>query len=177
MAGINWSSILGKAQAHINKPETQKEIRKKMDAVMLGIAPNPGGCHTPEEAADKFIEVLGKTIDSSGLSPEAVEAVKHLNYTKPYKLNDGTYLVTVYFDVDMSRPSLSAKYDGINDIAELLNDGVDHTMNRVWGEWHGRHIGSRTTIPGAHFMEQAIIDFMGNYASEYNVIDLKLNRD
>lgn len=59
-------------------------------------------------------------------------------------------------------------------MAALLNNGVDHEMNRVHGIWHGQETWSRTVIPGAHFVDDAVSSFMGNYASEYNVIDISI---
>lgn len=173
-----YDSILRKAQAYMNTPKMQKRIQEKKDAIMLGIAPAGRGVHTPEDAAFKFMDVLIREINSSGLSENAKAAISSLDCTKATKLGDGTYLITVYFDKDLSRPSLAPKTFGeIDDLAELFNDGVDHVMNQVHGEWHGEEAWSRTSIPGVHFMEQAIIDFMGNYASEYNVISVKINRN
>ena len=42
------------------------------------------------------------------------------------------------------------------------------------GIWHGQETWSRTVIPGAHFVDDAVSSFMGNYASEYNVIDISI---
>ena len=47
-------------------------------------------------------------------------------------------------------------------------------MRPVHGMWHGHETWSRTVIPGAHFVDNAVSSFMGNYASEYNVIDISV---
>lgn len=135
-----------------------------------------GSVHTPEEAASKFIEVLRHSIESSGLSEGAISAVSDIEHGSAHRIGDGnTYIIGVYFVGDLSRPSLDeAKYGGINDIVDLFNYGVDHKMRPVQGLWHGEEIWSRTVIPGTHFIEQAITDFMGNYASEYNVTDISI---
>lgn len=175
MAGINMGSILAKAQACMNTPKKQREVRNTIDQVVLGKMSIQQGMsvHTPEEAAAKFIEVLRNTIASSGLSAGAVNAISGLNHGSAHSIGNNQYIIDVYFDGDMSRPSLvPSKYGGINDLAELFDEGVDHEMRPVHGTWHGHETWSRTVIPGTHFMEQAISDFMGNYASEYNVISI-----
>ena len=145
-----------------------------IDEFVIGIRRISGNLHTPEQAANKFVEVLRTTIQNSGLSANAAEAVSQWEYGRAIEIGNCRYVVWVTEDDDMSRPTMSKKDNNIDNIALLLNDGVDHTMNRVWGTWHGKHIGSRTTIPGAHFMEQAVSDFMGNYAYEYGVENIEI---
>lgn len=126
-----------------------------------------------ELAAKKFIEVLQKEIKSSGLSPDAVNAIINLTHASVERLTNGTYAIRVYFKDDLSRPSLDvARYGEIRDLALLLNNGVDHTMPQVHGTWKGEEWWSRTTIPGTHFMEHAIQTFMTNYAKKYHIIDI-----
>lgn len=171
---INMDSCVAKFNQYFNSKDGIDRINAALKNYVIGIGTRPGGLHTPEEAANKFIEVLGKTIDSSGLSPDAIEAVKHWDYGRAYQINGNIYEVIVYEDADMGRPTMSKKDEPIKDIVELLNYGVDHQMKRVWGTWHGNHIGSRTVIPGAHFLEQAKNDFLGNYGTEYGVIDIQI---
>lgn len=157
-----------------------KEYAEKVDAIMLGTIKVSSGTtlHTPEDAAAKFIEVLSKSIESSGLSANAQDAISKFGYTTPLKMSDGTYLISVYFATDLSRPSLySEKYEeGLKDLAEMLNDGMS-AKDHVYGTWHGKKIRSKTTFPGTYFMEQAVRDFLGNYGADYNVISCTLNRD
>ena len=88
------------------------------------------------------------------------------------------YTIEIFFTGNLSRPSLvPGKYGGISNLAALLNNGVDHEMNRVHGIWHGQETWSRTVIPGAHFVDDAVSSFMGSYASEYNVIDISVSGD
>lgn len=181
MAGINMASILAKAQACMYSDKKQKEVRDVVNRAMLGqirLQTSGGSAHTPEEAAAKFIEVLHTEMNSAGLSPGAIDAIYELDHTAPMRIGDrNEYLIRVFFADDLSRPSLQeSKYGSINDLAELFNDGVDHKMRPVHGEWHGEETWSRTVIPGTHFMEQAITDFLGNYGYEYNVTDIKLEK-
>lgn len=177
MASINMDSILAKAKAHMGSSAGQSKVNTVVNKVMLGnIRLQSGGtAHTPEEAASKFIEVLRNSINSAGLSEGAIGAVSNIEHGSAHSIGNNTYIIGVYFVGDMTRPSLDeAKYGGINDIVALFNNGVDHTMRPVHGLWHGRETWSRTVIPGTHFIEQAVADFMGNYASEYNVINISV---
>lgn len=174
---IDMASIIKKAEKCI-KPggSAYRRYQKFLDKEMLGDMRVESGAssHTPQEAAEKFIEVLRKTIRDSGLSENVKLAISEFEYTSPYKLSDGTYKITVYFDEDLSRPSLDEKkYGRIKSLADLYNDGVNHTMHTVRGVWHGKETLSRTKISGEHFMEQAIADFMGNYGAEYGVSDIE----
>lgn len=176
---IDMASILKKAEAYVESPKgKQKTAQITSDALSGKITlESSGNLHTPEEAADKFIGVLRDSIKSSDLSPNAIEAISEINHTSASKIGDNTYVISVYFSGDLSRPSLDPSRfgDGIGDIVELLNNGVDHTMRPVFGVWHGKETWSMTKILGAHFIEQAISDFMGNYSSEYNVTDIRVN--
>lgn len=177
MTSINMDSILAKAKAHMGSSAGQSKVNTVVSKVMLGnIRLQSGGtAHTPEEAASKFIEVLRSSINSAGLSEGAIGAVSNIEHGSAHSIGNNTYIIGVYFVGDMTRPSLDeAKYGGINDIVALFNNGVDHTMRPVHGLWHGRETWSRTVIPGTHFIEQAVADFMGNYASEYNVINISV---
>lgn len=188
MAGINWDSILAKANASLKTPQNVKKIEGIIDLIIAtgkipvgsgGAGVGGGSFHPPDDVVNKFIDVLKQTISSSGLSQNAITAISNFEHSAPSGIGGGKYTIRVYFSGDLSRESLSPqKYpEGIKDLAELLNDGVDHTMKQVWGTWHGEHYGSRTVIPGAHFMEEAVNTFMSSYAKEYGVIDITINHD
>lgn len=169
------SSIFDKAVAFTKSGEFKKRLSKLADDAVAGriVLEQGSQTHSPEEAADKFISVLNASIASSGMSGGAVSAISEPNYLPPVKIGDGKYLVTVYFSGDSSRPSLDeAHYGGIEDIVLLFNNGVGHTMKPVHGVWHGKETWSKTNITGSHFIENAISDFMGNYASDYGVISI-----
>lgn len=178
MVTVNKDSILAKAKACMNTAQKKKEIRDLVDKAMIGQIKLEAGksVHTPEEAANKFIEVLINSINSSGLSANVASAISNLTHGAAFKLSDGTYMITVYFNGDLSRPSLdSSRYEDIKDLANLFDTGVDHKMRSVGGKWHGKDYRSKTVIPGTHFMEQAVQDFMGNYSTEYNVTEISIN--
>lgn len=168
---FNEDSIKVKLSQWETSSAGQKAIKAAGEKAVLSNAKGK----SPEAAAEKFISVLRKTIISSGLSEDAREAIsRELDYLSPQQLSNGRYQITVTFGGSLSRPSLSpSRYGGIDDIVLLLNNGVDHTMKPVYGEWHGKKIRSKTTISGANFIENAISDFMGNYAKEYGVISIE----
>lgn len=182
MASINMDAILAKAKAHMGSKDGKNKVNTVVNKLMLGNIRLQSGetTHSPEEAATKFIEVLRRSIESSGLSTGAIEAVSNIEHGSAHQLGDSnTYIVSIYFTGDLSRPSLDTdRYPkGVRDIVNIFNYGAPkdgHKMHPVYGEWHGTETWSRTVIPGAHFIEQAVTDFMGNYASEYNVINISV---
>ena len=178
MATINSSSIRRKAEARIKTPEMQREIQSKVRGMMLGTSNRNVSIHTPKDAANKFMIVLRDSIESSGLSQNAIDAISDLRHTEPFELSDGRFGIYVYFAGDTSRPSLNEDlYGEIHSLVALFNNGVDHRMHAVRGEWHGKETWSRTVIPGTYFIQQAVQDFKGNYATEYNVIEIKVDHE
>jgi len=185
MAKINMDSIIAKAQKCMGTSQKRTEVSQYIDKIVLGsITFNTGtgtSAHTPEEAADKFISVLcneirshaGGDFENGDLGMTAIDALTELNYTAPRKVGENQYIIEVYFSEDLSRPSLMPqKYDGIPNIAALLNNGYS-AGHIVKGMWHGEEQISLDTRSGTQFIDQAIRDFMGNYASEYGVIGIE----
>lgn len=193
MAGINWDSIMKKANACMNTTQKKREIKSKIDACMLGqivlgSGSGKGSSRSPAEAADKFIEVLMKEIQthangsyaSGGISRSAIAGFPEIEHGTPYRVGD-KYCIDVYFNGDLSRPSLAPSYyDGINNIIALLNSGYE-AGHRVYGVWESRawtddeRIASLTSRGGAHFIESAVDNFMGNYSTEYGVEKIEIS--
>lgn len=188
MASIDWGAIEAVVNNYIDSSDGQKATQEVVDKIMLGgvfIQSKDGVVNkSPRQAADMFIQVLKDTINSAGLSSGVTDAIsKGIVRSVPYK-NGGGYSINVYWQEDLSRPSLlNGVYDGsvnqdrLVNLAELYDTGVDHTMNQVWGEWHGKIIGSKTDIEGAHFMDEAVRMFMDSYGDEYGIKDIVINRD
>lgn len=178
MTVVNMDSIIAKTKSHMNGSSGNAKINNVVSKIMLGQLTLSSGkkTHTPEEAAEKFIEVLKNSISSSGISENAAAAISELSYSSATHIGGNIYTIEIFFTGDLSRPSLvPEKYDGINNLAALLNNGVDHEMKRVHGLWHNQETWSRTVIPGAHFVEDAVGSFRNSYATEYNVIDISVN--
>ena len=178
MAGVNMDALVGRFQRFLRSPDGVAR-RKECARTAYIEGQSLGGMHTPEEAADKFIEVLKKSIASSGVSDGVAEAITDgWEFGAVKDLGSGKFEIVVSFSGDLHRESLwpEGYEDGVTDLAELYNFGHKGNMKPVWGEWHGKEIISRTTIPGVHFMETAVSDFLSNYAAEYNVTSVEIQR-
>jgi len=133
-----------------------------------------------EKVAQLMIATLKK--HSDGL-PESVKA--HFNSLKassPKKLpKNGGYSVGVYFDDDLSRPSLLIIHgknkgkrtgEGVFNIVALFDEGYS-AHKRVFGVWEREndevYTGSRINREGLSFMQKAVTEFNSDYGKQYNV--------
>lgn len=193
MSNIDMKSIMEKAVKATNTSKFQKQIEAKTDEFALtgnggGKANTVGGMPaSPLLAAAKFIEVLRNEIRSleatSGfadgkLGATAVETLSQLDHGTPYKVGKYKYEIPVWFENDLRRDSLCPdEYDGIDNIAALLNSGYDagHVVYGIWLHHSPFNIPSLQHRSGAHFIENAIRDYMGNYASDYGVTNIEVD--
>lgn len=196
MASINMQSIINKAKKFTNSSAFQKQVETKTDEIILR-----GGVPTGKRitisginmAAAKFIEVLQNEINSHaiaegggglngrGLGATAVSALTKLEHGAPVKIGKNQYQIEVWFTGDLSRDSLAPDfYDGIENIAALLNNGYS-AANTVYGIWLGHGYADNFNIPslrereGLHFVQNAVKDYMANYAPEYGVINIQVD--
>lgn len=199
MSAIDMKSILSKAQKAIHSSEFQKRIEQKVDVmVMTGGASSTHNTasgrtatiYGANMAASKFIEVLQNEIKShaisaggggfsaGGLGATAVDALIKLEHGRPVKVGKNRYQIGVWFTEDLSRESLApGKYSGVENIAALLNSGYS-AGHQVYGIWKGHGDERRASLverDGAHFIENAIRDYMNNYAKDYGVIDIEID--
>ena len=175
MSSVNISSINSKIQSFINSGSGKQKVNDYIDKAMSGKTASNLNIHTPEEAAEKFIDCLNDSINSSALSYLAKEAVSGWEYGASKKNSTGSYTIVVSSGNNVHRDSLYPKgknVRGADDIVILLNDGMT-ASNRVWGMWQGEWHGSLTTIPGAWFIEAAESSFKGNYGYDYNVVNIR----
>lgn len=182
MAYVNMESIIGKAKKYMGGSKGIVKQQRILRKAVLGKIKLDGvkSSHTPIEAAKKFIEVLESSINGASLSDNAKSALLGgFDYNIVSGGNDCSYIITINFKENLSRPSLDPSHykDGIGNLAALFNNGVDHTMKQVHGYWHEKETWSRTTISGTNFMQEARDNFMGNYAEEYNVLNVELSSD
>lgn len=172
-------SIKRQAGQVVKSKAFKAEQQACVQEILTGnITVNLGGAkiHSAAEAADKFIEVLRNHINTSGLSSNAAGAINDLSHGDPVCVGDKCQ-IKVQFDGNMHRDSLDplSYPGGIDNLEELLDQGISHTMKQVHGMWHGVPYFSRTTIPGAYFIDAAIRDFMFSYGTEYNVIGIDVD--
>lgn len=131
-----------------------------------------------EQAGAIFEDVLHRAINESSLSEDAINALSNIKRTPVYYMGNNKFSITIYFDGDLSRPSLQEKqYGRIDNIVALLNNGVDHVMKPVYGYWENKDkwVPSKTHIEGANFVEKAVEDFNSKYSSKYRVIGIEIN--
>ena len=193
MSTINMKSILDKAKACTASAKFQRQIEAKTDEIVLtgggkGLAGKAITIGGASMAAAKFIEVLQNEIRdleaSSGfaegkLGHTAVSALEKLEHGSPRKIGKNKYQIEVWFSGNLHRDSLVPdEYDGIDNIAALLNKG--YTANQpVYGVWMGHsgnfNIASLPQRSGAQFIQNAVRNYMANYANEYGVLDIKID--
>lgn len=203
MANINIDSVLKKADIYIESADGKKRVRETVNNIITGKQKLvSGGSNSvaldPEAAAEKFIEVLHKVILEHAMSTNfgsaytnrsmagqgflgrtAISALENIDYTHPYEYGEDTSYISVYFGGNLIRKSLDpSRYpDGAYDIVGLLNGGyaAKHAVGGVW-EGHGSEtIASLVNRKGTHFIQEAVDDFMGNYASQYGVIRIEVS--
>lgn len=197
MSSIDMQSILTKAKKAMGTSKFQKQIEAKVDDIMMyGGVTKQGHVATiygTSMAAAKFIEVLQNEIKSNamadgggglsgrGLGATAVSALTKLQHGDPVKVGKNRYQIAIWFSDDLHRDSLAPDhYDGVENVAALLNKGYS-AANTVYGTWPGHGYASDFNIPslqhreGLHFVENAIREYMANYAKEYGVIDIDVD--
>lgn len=182
------NSVLSKAKKYITSNEGQKKIEQKIDDMVMrggsGMASGGGQAITitgARDAAEKFIEVLQNEIKSLGvdggyssgkLGGSAISSLIQLKHGMPRKIGKREYQIEVWFTDDLHRDSLVPdRYNGVDNIAALLNKGYS-AADTVYGTWHGNKIASLPKRDGAHFIENAIHNYMVSYANEYGVINI-----
>ena len=189
MATLNMDSILNKAKHFVNNTtEGQKRVDAIVDKKMLlgGSGSSQGNTVTiigAAGAADKFIEVLraeiqshaGTNFGAGNLGATAITALSQLSHGEPRKVGKNMYQIDISFTGNLSRDSLNVDdYDGIENIAALLNNGYS-ARNRTYGYWlnHSHYsIPSLQNRTGAQFIQGAIRNFMSGYAAECGVVDI-----
>lgn len=148
------------------------------------------------EAAAKMITVLRATAKDFDLPESVMKHFDSLDCSSPIRMPDGSSVVYIYFDDkfddSLHRDSLENGEngytgDGINNIIALFNNGA-HASKFVYGWWNGHEpegesiyrsggdlhtkyawVRSKKDREPMRFMQQAVIDFNGNYGHEYGV--------
>ena len=189
MSKIDFSGIEKRLSAELEKHDIKEKIDKKIDDIVMGKEPGDGKVKCAEIAAQKFIDVMRNEIESHGasggfrngnLGSTAVAALSRLDHGSVFKTGPRRYAVEVYFTNNLHRDSLAPdEYDGINNIAALLNSGYSagHTVYGIWMNHCPYSIPSLRVRDGAHFIENAKRDFMANYAAEYGVTSIDIGEE
>lgn len=180
---IYMRSIQAKANKCLKSGEWKKRIEQRVDQEMLSRGGKKIGRANMRDMAERFIEVMqdslsnveGNSFASGQLGSEIVAELKNLTYSEPIRLGKNRYSISIYFNGELSRESLQpAIYEGISNIAALLNKGYD-AGHAISGMWHGQPTESLPERQGAHFIEDAVRYFFQCYAQDYGIVDIKLN--
>lgn len=185
------ASIMAKAEKCMDTDKMRRKAEKIVDDHMLGRSSDAEtasrGVPTLAHTAYKFVDTVHRTLDDKAgseyadgeLGPTAISALGNLDVLNGTKVGRGKYIACAYYPHgSLHRDSLEPdRYDGVYDIVRLLNDGYS-ANGRVFGIWPGHGDKKRYSLmrrSGSHFIEQAIDDFMGNYASECGVTHIRYN--
>lgn len=176
MATINMESILGKARNYMWSEEGVKRQGKAM--VESGVAAAEARSYASEagHVLRAFIEGSARSMLPAGVASVVAGAFYVTEpYDDPYNEKNTTAIAYVHVQSNpVSSPSLApARYGGVEDLIGLYYHGVGHTMNRVWGDWHGDRVGSRVNIPYTPFIDDAVNQVWG-YANGLHIIDIEI---
>ena len=177
MASINLNSIISKAKSYMGTSQAQKQVEKYIDSAVIGSVTfgfsNGYITKTPQDAANKFIEVLQNEIMRNPKLVNISELLLNLSYSTPIKTGKNTYSIEVSFVNNLAKESLYPQEygDGIQNIAALFNNGYS-AKSPVYGYWHGNRIKSLETRNATNFIGNAIDSFMSLYSLEYGVLNI-----
>lgn len=171
MASINFESIESKANEYLNSKNGRSKLSGKVkDKMTTGGTSSP-----PQEAAEKFIEILKETISNDAGGLASVSGSILPSYSDATKVEDGVYAIEIDLDKGvLSRESFYPKGEYVDNIVALLNKGYEANRS-IWGTWHGHRIRSLASRKGSHALEEAKSTFMSLYGDEYGVIDIKID--
>lgn len=193
---INMGGIMNKVRAYNKSAEGKERIANRIDWYRNdGKSTTEGGSKIitfpdMERAGEAMIRCLryaASTCDPP-LPQSVFDHFDSLDCSHVIALDEkrGLYAIYVGFYDDLSRKSLlEEKYEGVRNIVALFNNGYS-AKDYVYGHWdmhppisgsslHGwstdtdAFVRSRISREGIHFIQQAVMDFNGNYGSMYNV--------
>lgn len=179
---VNYSSVLSKVSNVVGVKQQNGSLLK--DAKKLITRGNKAllyqSDHSPQEAAEKFVEVLTSTVQGNVggklLTDRQAEAIlSDISISEPTEVGDGLYKVTISFGKGHSESLYPEGYpNGIDDLVMLFDRGVGHEMHMVWGLVNGKMVYSQTVINRTDFIGDSIARFWIGYAKEYGVQSIHL---
>lgn len=181
---MNWNSIFRQADAALKTSQHKAEVTKAVSKYMTRGGIDGGGTaiRPAAEAGNRFIEVLkakiqeraGDDYSSGELGQTAIAIASTLSASAP-KQDGNMFIIDISFSGDLARQSLNPdKYDGVDNIVALLNNGYD-AAKRVSGVWHGEKYLSLKHRDGAHFIQDAVDEFMSSEAALYGVTEINVS--
>lgn len=160
MASINMSSIMSKAKASLSNSNISGSVDLTGNADAYAIV---------QSAGEDLVAAINREIGSTGRFAGAIGNARIVSISV-----SGT-TGTVEIDIDKNhRPSLwpEGYPDGWDDMAQLFNNGYN-AKNYVYGNWNGKRIRSRRSMPAMHFIQRAVDSFNGT-GNRYTVISKEI---
>lgn len=161
---------MGKPKINLNSvvKKVEKASNKKIKENKGGFV-TVKGIDKAREAANEFIKTLKDVIEANPyITPATGSISSNLSVGGVKSNNDNTFTVGLNFS-NPYRDSLYPERYGDVHIPKLINNGVDHLMNGLYGYWDDIFIGTRTDFYPTHFMSEAIEKFMSTKAGKYDV--------
>lgn len=178
---VNIGGVMSKLKSYVSSPAGRSRIDSKLKSYRNGSDPyvnktgkTYGGDIIITEgemiaAANELISMVRTAAASAGLPASVMSHVESLYMTPPVINEDGSAIINIIMGDSPHRESLAPEsYAGINNIVALFNNGYSAGA-RVYGEWHGRRVGSRQSREGLSFMQSAVEAFQSQYGSKYGV--------
>lgn len=116
-----------------------------------------------EELKKIIVTYAGMEFTTSQLS--VFNSINDIRIGDLIENGDGTYKIDLDLSGDLRRPSLNPNDPGAENIVALFIHGWKPKGERkqIWGQWHGKMVGSRTEKDPMNFAENAIETFNRQY--------------
>lgn len=184
MGGVSLAAIQRALNAWEHSPEGRAAIKNKIvELRRSGVSTTQAGSRilTADDVAalaNEFINTLQRHAGAvsgnggSGSMPPSVAAhFSSLTAGSPVEIGEGSFMVSISFTDDLSRPSMTeqdsgnALGGGVHNIVALFNNGVN-AKGSVYGMWegHGGPMWSQRSRPALGFMQAAKNEFEGAHA-------------
>ncbi len=178
MGYINWGQIEAKIIAYSKTQEGKEKMRSAVRALRNGNKSETAAGYElmtyekMRKLADELIDMIRTEAASYGLADSVMAHFNSMTYMIEDS-GDGDVTYHIYFDDDLSRPSLlPSKYVGIDNIVALFNNGYV-ASNRIFVKVNGIKVPSRQFRPTLSFMQSAVDSFIDKYSGKYNItVDL-----
>lgn len=184
--GVSLDKIQRALNAWEKSPEGKAVIKRKIGELRRsGVSTTQAGSRilTAEDVAalaNEFIGTLQRHAGSSSgnggsgsMPPSVTSHFSSLVAGAPVELDEGSFMVTISFTDDLSRPSMVDHEDGhslgggVDNIVAIFNNGVN-AKGSVFGNWVGHEeqgpMWSRRNRPALGFMQAAKNEFEGAHA-------------
>lgn len=171
---INTGVIAEKINSYVKSTSGKKKIYEKLQSM------DKENTDIAKSLAGLLGEYIAYTAEEYELPRSVINLVTQIEYsvgTVVKKKNERAVEIGMHFTGDLYRMSLSKEDgrttgDGIDNIIALFNNGYT-ARKSVKGIWHGHEeLGTINSVKHrdpTNFLQDAINDFINDYAGEYNI--------